>query len=199
MGGLTPDAKARLLRIARESIVQGLEGRRHKPPKPAETALIVRSGAFVTISRAGALRGCIGTFEASKPLYLTVADMARSAAFDDPRFPPLQKSEYATIGLEISVLTPLRKLDDPSEVTVGRHGVYIVRDAYRGVLLPQVATEYGWDRVRFLEETCRKAGLPRDAWREGAEIYVFEAEVFGEKVPEGKHTTGPEAKDFPGT
>lgn len=111
----------------------------------------------------------------------TVADMARAAAFEDTRFRPLTAEELPDVDLEISVLTPMRRIADVTEIEVGRHGLWVAQGHRRGVLLPQVATCCGWGRETFLEQTCLKAGLPRDAWRRGAEIYVFEAEVFGEK------------------
>ncbi|MBU1742883.1 MAG: AmmeMemoRadiSam system protein A, partial [Proteobacteria bacterium] len=127
-------------------------------------------------------RGCIGNFQGSGTLAETVQDMARAAAFEDPRFPPLSGDELAEVDLEISVLTPLRRIEDPSLIEVGRHGVYLIQGSCRGVLLPQVAVEWGWDRDTFLDQTCVKAGLGPGCWRDpGAEIYVFSAQVFGEK------------------
>jgi len=108
--------------------------------------------------------------------------MAVAAAFDDPRFPPLKAEELKDLELEISVLSPLKKIRDIHEIEVGKHGLYIVRGYHSGLLLPQVAIEYGWDRETFLEETCYKAGLPPDAWRDAqTEIYVFSADYFGEE------------------
>jgi len=142
--------------------------------------LLEKRGAFVSIKKDGDLRGCIGIFISDKPLYLTVVDMAISAATQDPRFMPLTAPELSQISIEISALTPLKKIEDVSEIEVGRHGLYIVKGYCRGVLLPQVATEYCWDRTQFLEHTCLKACLPTDGWKDGAEICTFEAEVFGE-------------------
>jgi AmmeMemoRadiSam system protein A len=133
----------------------------------------------VTLKRGAELRGCIGTFRESDPIYRAVAEMGRAAAAEDPRFPRVTPEEVPELGVEISVLSPLRPVADPAEVEVGRHGVCVVEGARRGVLLPQVAVEWGWDRETFLDQTCRKAGLPPDAWRHGAQILVFEAEVFG--------------------
>ena len=181
MAGLTQAAKHELLRLARSSIEEALRGHPPGRSKPANPSLLQAHGAFVTLRVGGELRGCIGTLLAPGPLYQTVAKMARAAAFEDPRFPPLSKEECGEVELEISVLTPLKKLDDPERIEVGRHGLCITRGRSGGVLLPQVATEQGWDRIRFLEETCRKAGLPRDAWKSGADISIFEAEVFGEE------------------
>ena len=176
---LGPEDRQALRRIALESIREALAGRRFIPPPPESPALRQPRGAFVTLRRGGALRGCIGTLVARRPLYEEVAQMALAAAFEDPRFPPLSAEELSDLELEISALTPLRRVQDPAEIEVGRHGLYIRRGPFSGVLLPQVAVEYGWDRETFLRETCRKAGLPPDAWRDPeTEIYVFSAEVF---------------------
>jgi hypothetical protein len=141
-----------------------------------------KMGAFVTIKKHGQLRGCIGYIEAIKPLYTTVTEMAKAAAFDDPRFPPLRKQEMKDLTIEVSVLTPLREIQDTTNITVGRHGIYIVKGFHAGLLLPQVAIEHNWDRITFLEETCRKAGLPVSAWKDkGTKIYVFSAEIITEE------------------
>ncbi|HEX67952.1 MAG TPA: AmmeMemoRadiSam system protein A, partial [bacterium] len=136
---------------------------------------------FVTLKENGRLRGCIGTLFPGKPLYENVARMAVSAAFYDYRFPPLRKEELEKIKIEISVLSPLKRIKSFEEIEVGKHGLYLIKGSYRGVLLPQVATEYGWDRWQFLQAVSRKAGLPPDAYKEGAVIYIFTAEVFGEE------------------
>jgi AmmeMemoRadiSam system protein A len=125
------------------------------------------------------LRGCIGSLDASDPLYLTVEEMAQAAAFRDPRFRPVSEDELPYLDLEISVLTPMREIDDQDEIEVGKHGIMIKKGRLSGLLLPQVASERNWDRITFLEETCRKAGLPRDAWKDKeTKIYVFSADVF---------------------
>jgi AmmeMemoRadiSam system protein A len=125
------------------------------------------------------LRGCIGHIRADHPLHATIKDMAIAAAFEDPRFSPLSRKEFDKIDIEISVLTPFKRITDINAIEVGKHGIYIVKGFYSGLLLPQVATEYGWDRVAFLEHTCNKAGLPKDAWKEkDTEIYLFSADVF---------------------
>jgi AmmeMemoRadiSam system protein A len=178
---LGPQARQTLLQIARAAIRAGLDGSAYHPALPEDPALAVPAGAFVTLHTAGRLRGCIGSLEGSQPLYQTVAEMARSAALRDPRFPPLGVAEWDGVTLEISALTPLQDVDDPGRVQVGRHGLVICRGTRRGVLLPQVAVQYGWDRETFLERTCEKAGLPPGAWRQGARIQVFEAQVFGEE------------------
>jgi MEMO1 family protein len=136
-------------------------------------------GAFVTITKRGMLRGCIGHIRAMLPLYKTIEEMAAAAAFDDPRFPPITKNELKDLEIEISVLTPFKQISDVKEIEVGKHGIYIEKGFYSGLLLPQVATEYKWDRDTFLEHTCRKAGLPPDAWKEkDTRIYIFSADIF---------------------
>jgi len=136
-------------------------------------------GAFVTITKKGTLRGCIGHIRGLMPLYKTIEEMAAAAAFDDPRFPPITKNELKDLEIEISVLTPFKQITDVKEIEVGTHGIYMERGYYSGLLLPQVATEYRWDRDTFLEHTCRKAGLPPDAWKEkDTRIYIFSADIF---------------------
>jgi hypothetical protein len=138
-----------------------------------------RWGAFVTLTKEGVLRGCIGHIVGTQPLIDTVAEMARAAALEDPRFPRVKPDELPGIEFEISVLTPIKKVTDINEIQVGRDGIIIRRGYNQGLLLPQVATEYGWDRETFLEHTCLKAGLPRNAWKqEGTVIEMFSAEVF---------------------
>lgn len=140
-------------------------------------------GAFVTLTTAsGDLRGCIGTILPLAPLDETVARMAVSAAAEDPRFPPVSSRELDGLHLDISALTVPEPVTDPALIEVGRHGLIVTRGHRKGLLLPQVPTEWGWDREEFLGHTCRKAGLPSDAWREpGTVIEWFEAEVWGEK------------------
>ncbi len=136
-------------------------------------------GAFVTLTKNGQLRGCIGHIIGTKPLINTVAEMARAAALQDPRFTPVKSSELTDIDFEISVLTPIRRVNNIEEIVVGRDGIIISRGMNHGLLLPQVATEYGWDRITFLEHTCNKAGLPIDAWKDKkTTIEMFSAEVF---------------------
>ncbi len=172
-----------LLKIARDSIHRELEGLPFSLPNVTDSGLLKHRGAFVTLHRHGQLRGCIGIFSADRPLYEVVGDMAISAAFHDPRFRPLSPAEFKEIDLEISALTPLRQTTDIDEIQVGTHGIYIVHDPYRGVLLPQVATEYGWDRYTFLDQTCIKAGMVSGCWKDpDTKIYIFSAEVFGEKA-----------------
>lgn len=170
-----------LFKVARDSIRAHLKG--EKAPLPREVSPILREprGVFVTLNRQGRLRGCIGYLEAVKPLIEAVQDMAVSAAFCDPRFPPLTEGELADLEVEISILTPMRRIESIEEIQVGRHGLYLEQGARRGLLLPQVATEYGWDRLTFLKQTCIKAGLPQDAWQDPAtRIYVFSAQILHE-------------------
>lgn len=146
---------------------------------PTSKILLEKRGAFVTLKIDGQLRGCIGLIRAAKPLYEAVREMALAAAFDDPRFSPLTKAEFASIEIEISVLTPLAKVNNIKEIEVGRDGLIIRLDFHSGLLLPQVATEQDWDRITFLEQTCLKAGLPKNSYKEkNAEIYRFSADVF---------------------
>lgn len=178
---LDPSSRKELMAIARGAIEGVVRDGRAPGPVSDNPALQTPRGAFVTIKINGRLRGCIGNFgiRNAKPLFRTVSEMAVAAAVQDPRFPPLTEKELPKIELEISALSPLRPISDAGEIEVGRHGLYLTKGSRSGVLLPQVATEYGWDRTTFLEQTCRKAGLGPGEWKEGAVISVFEAEVFG--------------------
>lgn len=177
--GLGPEEKRTLLALAREAVSRFVKTG-SVVDAPAGPAFAAPRGVFVTLRKRGSLRGCIGYVEPIRPLGRAVVETAVLAASEDPRFPAVREDELGTLAFEISVLTPARDLSEPREVEVGRHGLIISRDGRRGLLLPQVATENGWDRETFLEEACLKAGLPRDAWRRGAKIQVFEAVVFGE-------------------
>lgn len=180
--GLSAADKETLLSLARESIESAFEDKDPPYPHMPTKALNEKLGAFVTLNRDNRLRGCIGTFHADEPLYRIVARMARQAAFSDPRFPPVEKAEMGAIDIEISVLTPMKRIEDPETVEVGRDGLYMTRGIRSGVLLPQVPVEYGWDRLRFLQQTCLKAGLDPDAWKDkDTEIFTFQAEIFGEE------------------
>lgn len=179
---LSPEERKKLLEVARATIADKLQSGQVVNQPATSQALSMPCGAFVSLHKRGALRGCIGTFVGRRPLVNTVQEMALSASLNDPRFPPLSEDELKDIDIEISVLSPLREIKDVSEIEVGRHGIYITRGYLSGVLLPQVATEYGWDRDTFLEHTCLKAGLPPDAWKqEDTKIEIFDAQVFGEK------------------
>jgi uncharacterized protein len=175
---ITESDQQHLLALARRA----LEARvRHSTPPEAEAALDVRSGAFVSIFHGGELRGCLGRLNSNLPLGRLVVQLAEAVADSDPRFDRVTPQELEGIGLEISVLTREREIESVDEIEVGRHGLIVERGTSRGLLLPQVPTEHGWDRDTFLDHTCLKAGLPADAWKRGARIFVFEAEVFGER------------------
>lgn len=177
---LDEDQKERLLQIARRSITDCLKLKQAPQLSESDPALMEKRGAFVTITKGGALRGCIGYVEPIKSLYQAVSEMAVQAAIYDPRFPPLDESELGQIKLEISVLSPLKKIKDINEIEVGTHGIMIRKGLNSGLLLPQVAIEYGWGRKEFLQQTCYKAGLAPDEWKKGADISIFSADVFGE-------------------
>ncbi|WP_027175701.1 AmmeMemoRadiSam system protein A [Desulfovibrio aminophilus] len=178
---LTDEEKIYLKDLVRLSIASRLTPGHgpDDPPAPPTDKLRERLGAFVTLSLDGRLRGCIGHIQGAGPLFRTVWDMAQAAAFQDPRFPPLTAGEFARLEVEISILSPLTPCPDPELVEVGRHGLLMRRGYQSGLLLPQVPVEWGWDRLKFLGQTCLKAGLPADAWKaEGTDIFWFEAEVF---------------------
>ena len=183
---LTEEDKVVLLKTARSAI----RGRLHEDESNSKAAfpeidltenLKAECGAFVTLHKQGRLRGCIGYVLPIKSLIETVAEVAVSSAFDDPRFPPLKKEEYRQIDIEITVLSPLRKIKNVKEIQVGSHGIMIRKGSFSGLLLPQVATERRWDRETFLENTCYKAGLPKDSWKsKDCDIEIFSGVVFGE-------------------
>ena len=178
---LTDSQRKTLFTLARQSIETALRMRSQIDSFPDEF-LKEAAAVFVTIKIDEDLRGCIGSVQAVESLHDAIVHSAYSAAFRDPRFPALSEQEYPLIHLEISVLSPFRKIEDPEEVNPGVHGVMITRGFHRGLLLPQVAVEYGWDRETFLGYTCDKAGLPFDAWKDPqTTIEVFTAEVFSEK------------------
>jgi AmmeMemoRadiSam system protein A len=169
-----------LLRVARAAITARLEGRSSPPPR-GPLRLLRRQGAFVSLHREGDLRGCIGLISPQETLLETVAYCAVAAAFGDPRFPPLERSELNALAIEISVLSPPYPVDDIKRLVAGRHGLIVTLGKRRGLLLPQVATQHGWDVATVLQETCRKAGLPIDAWERGGIVEAFEAQVFSEE------------------
>ncbi len=169
-----------LLSLARESIRCRLAGEPAPSPESVGGVLIEIRGAFVTLKIDGRLRGCIGHVVGVEPLWQAVQSNAVAAAFDDPRFEPLRDDELDNVHIEISALSPLHRVDT-EDVMVGRDGILIERGPHRGLLLPQVAVEYGWDRETFLDHTCRKAGLEPGCWRHADTIiWAFSAEVFGE-------------------
>jgi AmmeMemoRadiSam system protein A len=169
-----------LLRIARESVVSQLTGTVQALDVPTE--LPGASGVFVTLKRRGELRGCLGTLECREGLAQEVARCARESSTLDPRFAPVSLDELAEISIEISILGPLEEIDPAVEnaFLIGRHGLVVEHGHRRGLLLPQVATEWGWTREQFLRQTCRKASLADDAWQRGARVFRFDAHVFGE-------------------
>ncbi|HEX8409765.1 MAG TPA: AmmeMemoRadiSam system protein A [Thermoanaerobaculia bacterium] len=179
---LNPTQRQLLLSIARGSIEAVLDGRR--PEVDVTDEVLTRpSGAFVSLhTHSGDLRGCIGSIHPVAPLCHAVSANAVNAAFRDPRFGPVTRDDLATLHVEISVMSPVEVVTDVAGIEVGRDGLIISRGGRAGLLLPQVATAYGWDRDTFLGHTCRKAGLPEDAWRTaGTKIERFSAEVFGEE------------------
>lgn len=178
---LSLEEKENLLKLARKTIEEKLFGKSEITINKNFDILNEKRGAFVTLHKQGNLKGCIGYIFAQDTLYNTIIEMAEAAAFRDPRFMPLTKDEYPDIDIEISVLSPLEKTSDWKEVEVGRHGIIISKGFNKGVLLPQVATEYNWDTETFIKHGCMKAGLPADEYQRGIEIEVFEAIVFGEK------------------
>jgi AmmeMemoRadiSam system protein A len=186
---VTEEEKRTLLGIARGSILQALLGRgsRAKAPEASTESLPERlrrpGGAFVTIRHAGELRGCIGYIESPLPLATVVAEVAEKAAFHDPRFQPLGVREAEEMVLEVSILSPLEPITSVEEIKVGYHGLLIEQGFSRGLLLPQVAQEYGWTREELLEHTARKAGLGKDAWKDPAStLYIFSADIVREEV-----------------
>jgi AmmeMemoRadiSam system protein B/AmmeMemoRadiSam system protein A len=177
--GLNEEEKKTLHHIAKTVIENKVRGKAVPEFKIEPSILKENRGAFVTINKRGQLRGCIGYIEGHGPLYKTIEEMAEAAAFRDPRFSPVTERELPDLEIEISVLTPLKRITDVNEIEVGKHGIYMKKGWYSGLLLPQVATEYGWDRKTFLDHTCQKAGLPTTAWKDkSTEIYIFSADIF---------------------
>jgi AmmeMemoRadiSam system protein A len=170
-----------LLRLAHQSIDAALEGRNLTVPPPSPH-LAEKRGAFTTLHLGGRLRGCIGYVDASNPLYETVIETAAAAALQDPRFVPVNVEEAKALQIEISVMSPMFPIQ-PEEVVIGKHGLLVTHRGRRGLLLPQVPLEWGWNREQFLTQLCYKAGLPGDAWQRGAQLEAFTAEVFGEETP----------------
>ena len=179
MSELTQEDKQFLLKIARESIQAKLENRESRLPELHSPVLKEKRGVFVTLKKEGELRGCIGYIFPLAPLKDAVQRMALASAFEDPRFPPLSREEFPQITIEISVLSPLRRIKTSQEFKVGVHGIYLEKGAYSAVFLPQVAPEQGWDRETTLEYLSLKAGLPPHGWKD-AQLSVFTAEVFEE-------------------
>jgi AmmeMemoRadiSam system protein A len=177
-GEFSSEERALLIRHAHESILSALEGRTI-PLDPPTAHLSQPRGVFTTLHLRGQLRGCVGYVLPVSPLYAAVAETARAAAFEDTRFYPVTIEEARALAIELSILSSPQPIA-PELIEVGRHGLLIGMAGRRGLLLPQVPIEHHWDRITFLEQTCRKAGLPTDAWQKGATIEAFTAEVFGE-------------------
>lgn len=176
---LTSEQRQYLMDLARRSVEsQVLDG---TAIQPGSQALPDASGVFVTIKERGELRGCLGTLQNRSGLAGEVIRCAADSASEDPRFPPVTPAELPGLTLEISVLGPLEEIaPSPDAFTIGVHGLVVEQGGRRGLLLPQVATEWGWTAEQFLRQTSAKAGLPPDAWRQGAKVYRFSAEVFGD-------------------
>ncbi len=177
---MTTEADRRLLlKLARDAVVAHV-GAAVAPSPPPDGVCARRGGAFVTLHRQRDLRGCIGHVEATDPIGQVIVRCAVAACSADPRFPPVTTAELPQIDIELSLLGPLEPVTEIEEIEVGRHGLVVEMHWHRGLLLPQVAIEWRWDRETFLGQTCVKAGLPRDAWKTGATLMRFEAEVFGD-------------------
>jgi AmmeMemoRadiSam system protein A len=183
----SPEDGRAMLALARAAIISAFEGRSPALPEPQPACFSERRGVFVTLEVNGKLRGCIGVTEARSPLGESIVHCAESAAFRDPRFPPLRPGEVHGMQLEISLLSDISSIA-AKDIEIGKHGLVIVSGERRGLLLPQVAVEHNLSRERFLEETCRKAGLLPDAWTEReTEIYAFTCKVFQDAPPPVLH------------
>jgi AmmeMemoRadiSam system protein B/AmmeMemoRadiSam system protein A len=195
---LDEQEKAELLALARKSAEHAVrEKEAYEPPASTDDVLNQEHGAFVTLRESGALRGCIGYTSAIKPLYMTVRDTATLAALRDPRFQPVSPSELPQLEYEISVLSPLRRVVDIQQIQVGQHGLLMKNGTYEGLLLPQVPVEQKWDRQKFLEQTCAKAGMHSDCWKdEDTDIFMFTAVVFGEHKPQAFMPVTPSHPDL---
>jgi len=181
---LTPEQKHTLLSIARKTLEAVTQGQPIPEVKVSDPVFEEERGCFVTLTIEGKLRGCIGRFDTHDPLYKTVGEMARAASMEDPRFPNVSPEEVPKIDIEMTVFPehPRRRISDINEIEIGKHGLYIKRGAYAGTLLPQVASDRGWDRETFLKQTCLKAFLPEDAWKDPeTEIYIYPGEIFHEE------------------
>ncbi len=190
MSPLSNEERRSLLQLARRAIVETVCLGRPPEIPAASGALAARRGAFVTLFLRQRLRGCIGKLEPDEPLAAAVMRCAMGAALADPRFLPVTAEEAADLEVEVSVLSALEAAR-PEQIEVGRHGLVVALEGRRGVLLPQVAAGRGWTRERFLEETCAKAGLPPDAWKDSAaQLWVFTTESLSEadfRVPSPAH------------
>lgn len=176
---MTDAQKVTLLKLARTAIASRFGG--EKPQVPTDEAFKERRGLFVTITQKGELRGCIGMMQSNKSIAKEVVDMAREAAFGDPRFPALRREELDSLNIEISILGPLIPVEEVSQIQIGRDGLLLRKGFNSGVFLPQVPVDWNWDLDSYLSQLCQKAGLPNGAWKSpDADLYRFEAEVFSE-------------------
>ena len=183
MPPLTPEEGAELVQIAWDALRLQIVCGEAYLATPVHPVLQQPGAAFVTLKRGRLLRGCIGHLTPLGPLFQAVADCAVAAATRDPRFDSVAPEELDDIRIDISVMSPLETVTDFNLIEIGKHGVYIQKGSYHGVLLPQVAVEMGLDRDQFLSLTCRKAGLPMDAWKQGAIIKLFSAQIFHSELP----------------
>lgn len=173
---------AQAARAIETSLAGDADAQPIKPEVAADSALLRDLGSFVTLERNHALRGCIGTIIAREPLWRNVWNMARAAAFSDPRFPPLAAGEWNGLDMEISVLDQPAPCPDPSRIEIGRDGLILQYAGHSGVFLPQVPVEQGWDLRQYLDNLCRKAGVPAGSWQKpGAALFWYQALVFGKK------------------
>ena len=180
--GISKKEQEILLGIARKTLEEYVRNGNVPKMDAKESVLFEKRGAFVTLTKDGSLRGCIGYIQPVAPLYKAVSDMTIAASTRDPRFPPISHGELKDIRIEISVLSPLRLISDTNEIEVGKHGLYMIRGNNAGLLLPQVATEHKWNKEEFLKQTCVKAGLSAQAWKDkNTQIYTFSAQIFSEK------------------
>jgi AmmeMemoRadiSam system protein A len=178
MRSLKHEEAEELLAIAMDALHRRLRSTTVRDAAPVHPILLEPAGAFVTLKKDGLLRGCMGRLLPNEPLFRVVSDCAVAAALRDPRFDPITADELSMLHIDVSVLGEMRMVQSPDEVEVGKHGLVVRKGGFQGLLLPQVATEMQLDRNRFLELTCRKAGLPSDAWRQDAIIEVFTADVY---------------------
>lgn len=186
---LTMEEKSILVQIARKSIEAKLEDKKIELHiDPAKYPILKsKSGVFVTLKINDQLRGCIGYITTDEPLFKTIQEAASNAAFEDPRFPPLQKSEYNEVELEISVLSEPYPMKDYDEIVIGEHGLILEENGQRGLLLPQVPVEHKMNKEQYLEAICKKTGIPQDSWqKKKLNMYLFTAEVFDEKELEAE-------------
>ncbi len=185
MPSLSEAEQRSALQLARTAVIEAVSHRKLPDYIPTDGIFAVRRGVFVTLHVRGKLQGCIGVTEAHEPLGEAIVRCAASAALEDPRFAPIQADQLPSLSIEVSLLSPLSPIS-PESIEIGRHGLLIVLHAHRGLLLPQVAIEHHLTREQFLEETCRKAGLRREAWRDSeARLFGFTCEVFSESATPG--------------